>query len=149
MPPVVGATAPPPEAFADIEGNADAAATTPAAAAAAAAAAATLKRMGSVPLQPMPGLGVLGVHEAYVRSLVRRAPDWPKKGTAFLDMNPLLADARALKQCIDSLAERYGGGFITHVAGIDARGFTIGCARTFFSLPPLGGGHALYATRWD
>lgn len=116
----VSATAPPPEAFADTEGNGD--------------AAAALKRLGSTPLQPMPGLGVLGVHEAYVRSLVRRTPDWPKKGTAFLDMNPLLADARALKQCIDSLAERYGGGFITHVAGIDARGFTIGCARTLLFL---------------
>lgn len=115
----MGATAPPPEAFSEGEG------------AIGDSVAAALKHHESVPSQPMPGLGALGVHEAYVRSLVRRTLDWPKKGTAFLDMNPLLADPRALKQCIDSLAERYGGGFLTHVAGIDARGFTVGCACTF------------------
>lgn len=105
------ATAPPPEAFSEGEGIGEG----------------DLKH-DIVPAPPMPGLSALGVHEAYVRSLVRRTPDWPRKGVAFLDMNPLLADSRALKQCIDSLAERYGGGYLTHVAGIDARGFTIGCA---------------------
>lgn len=107
------ATAPPLEAFSDTEGSA------------------APTKHNDVPQPPMPRLGSLGVHEPYVRSLVRYTNDWPKKGVTFMDMSSLLADSRALKNCIDSLVERYSGGYLTHVAGIDARGFTIGCARTF------------------
>lgn len=87
-----------------------------------------------MPAPPAPGLGSLKVHEPYVRSLVRRVQDWPRPGVAFLDVNPLLADSRALKNCIDCLVERYGGGYISHVAGVDARGFTVGCARTLSTI---------------
>lgn len=101
------ATAPPPE---DLSDNEDAA-------------------RPKIPAPPMPRLGSLGVHELYVRSFVRQTPNWPREGVTFLDISSLLADARALRHCIDSLAERYGAGHLTHIAGIDARGFTLGCAR--------------------
>lgn len=107
------ASAPPLEAFSDTEG------------------ASSPSKVDAVPSPPMPGLGALGVHEPYVRSLVRHTRDWPKDGINFMDMSPLLADMRGLKHCVDCLVERYsGGGCLTHVAGVDARGFTLGCART-------------------
>lgn len=101
------ATAPPPEDFSDNEDP----------------------KRPEIPAPPMPRLGSLGVHEPYVRSFVRKTPNWPREGVTFLDISSLLADVRALRHCIDSLAERYGGGHLTHIAGIDARGFTLGCAR--------------------
>lgn len=85
-------------------------------------------KLGQLPALTQPELGALGMHEPYVRSLVRRTPNWPREGVTFLDMSPLLADSRALKLCVDCMAQRYGGAGITHVAGIDARGFTVGCA---------------------
>lgn len=85
-----------------------------------------------LPDPPLPELGALGVHEPYVKSLVRESKNWPKQGVTFLDMSLVLADARALKQCVDCLVERYSGGYLTHVAGIDARGFTLGCACKLF-----------------
>lgn len=78
---------------------------------------------------PVPGQGALGVHEMYVRSLIRQAPGWPTPSVTFLDLSPLLADVRALRFCIDSLASRYATAGVTHIAGVDARGFTFGCAR--------------------
>ena len=82
----------------------------------------------SVPPPPMPDVGALGPHEAYVRSLVRSTTDWPRPGITFMDLSPLYANSRGLRHCIDSLAERYSGGFVTHVAGIDARGLPVACA---------------------
>lgn len=107
------ASAPPPEAF-DSNG-----------------AVATVVARDAMHVHHRGGLGMLGVHEPYVSSLVRKTENWPRQGVSFLDMSALLADSRALKFCIDALAERYGGGGITHVAGIDARGFTVGCACKF------------------
>lgn len=72
--------------------------------------------------------GPLGVQEAYVQSLVKQTPDWPRAGVTFLDISPLLSDVRAFRQCVNCLAKRYCDSNVTHVAGIDARGFTIGCA---------------------
>lgn len=117
----VGATAPPLEAF-ESDGNSK-------------RAEGGAAKLDQLPALTRPGLGALGMHEPYVRSLVRRTPDWPREGVNFLDMSPLLADSRALKLCVDCLAERYRGAGITHVAGIDARGFTIGCACKLLFMP--------------
>lgn len=78
-------------------------------------------------------LGTLGSKEGRVRALVRRSADWPRRGTTFLDVTPLLCDASALAACVDALAQRYKS-TVTHVAGIDARGFPLGCAGTPLSL---------------
>lgn len=70
-----------------------------------------------------------GPSTARMKSLVRATPNWPRAGVTFLDVSPLLRDHDSLQACIRALAERYRGR-ISHVAGIDARGFTLGCART-------------------
>lgn len=108
-------TAPPPEAFPEAGTSAEAL-----------IAAAEAARQPSVP-----GRGALGVHEPFVRSFVRSTCDWPRRGITFLDISPLLAETRAFRTCVDALVERYVDSDITHVAGVDARGFTIGTACTY------------------
>lgn len=84
----------------------------------------------------VPGCGPLNVHEPYVRRFVHRTPDWPQPTVDFLDLSPLLADARAFRLCVDSLVARYADLRLSHVAGIDARGFTVGSACTLSLLCP-------------
>jgi adenine phosphoribosyltransferase len=63
-----------------------------------------------------------------LRELIRTIPDYPKPGIMFRDITTLLGDARGFARAIDELAERYQGGEIGKVAGIEARGFIIGGA---------------------
>ncbi len=65
------------------------------------------------------------------QSLIRDVPDFPKKGIIFKDITPLLADAEAFDSVIDRLSEPFKGQGITHVAGIESRGF-------LFSAPVAG-----------
>ena len=60
--------------------------------------------------------------------LVRDIPDFPKKGIVFKDITPLLADAVALRLCIQLLAERLGDTDVDTIAGIESRGFIFGAA---------------------
>lgn len=57
-------------------------------------------------------------------SLIREIPDYPEPGVRFRDITPLLADAAALRACIDALIEPFAGRFDV-VAGIEARGFLL------------------------
>jgi adenine phosphoribosyltransferase len=57
---------------------------------------------------------------------MRRIPDWPKPGILFLDITPVLADAVLLRDAVDAMAGAYRGAGVTHVAGIEARGFVLG-----------------------
>lgn len=66
----------------------------------------------------------------YVRQLIHEEPDWPQPGINFCDLSPALADPRSLDIIISAFAHHFKGVPITHVAGIDARGFSIACART-------------------
>lgn len=61
---------------------------------------------------------------AHAESLIQAIPDYPEPGVLFRDITPLLADAAALRACIDALAEPFAGGFDV-VAGIEARGFLL------------------------
>ncbi|MEO8451616.1 MAG: adenine phosphoribosyltransferase [Gemmatimonadota bacterium] len=63
-----------------------------------------------------------------LKQLVRSIPDYPKPGILFRDITTLLSDARGFAATIEQLAERYGLQRLTHVAGIEARGFIIGGA---------------------
>lgn len=81
---------------------------------------------------------VLGVHDEYARSLVRQTVDWPRPGVTFLDISPLLCDARAFRYCVDALVARYTGVGVTHVAGVDARGFIFGSALAYALGPSCG-----------
>lgn len=90
--------------------------------------------MSAPPLEEVePPLGELGAKESRCRSLIRASPDWPRPGTTFLDISPLLCDPFGLQACVDALVERYKP-HVTHVAGIDARGFPLGCAGRCYAI---------------
>ncbi|HEX5968399.1 MAG TPA: adenine phosphoribosyltransferase, partial [Intrasporangium sp.] len=42
-----------------------------------------------------------------VRSHLRDIPDFPKPGVLFKDFTPLIADGPAMKELVQSIAERY------------------------------------------
>lgn len=58
-------------------------------------------------------------------SLIRDIPDFPEPGVVFKDITPLFAHADAFSELIKGLAEPFRDAGITHVAGIEARGFTL------------------------
>ncbi len=59
---------------------------------------------------------------------IRDIPDFPKPGIVFKDITTLLANKDAYALLMNHLAKRYGNYNLTHVAGIDARGFIFGSA---------------------
>ena len=59
---------------------------------------------------------------------IRDIPDFPKPGIVFKDITTLLADKKAYGMLMKHLCDRYGAYNLTHVAGIDARGFIFGAA---------------------
>ncbi len=63
-----------------------------------------------------------------LRALVRDIPDFPKPGIVFKDITPLLADAKALEQAVDSLAAHAGPLKADCVLAAEARGFLLGPA---------------------
>lgn len=63
-----------------------------------------------------------------LRSLVRSIPDYPKPGILFRDITTLIEHAAGFRQSIEELAAPYRGRDLTHVAGIEARGFIFGAA---------------------
>lgn len=58
-------------------------------------------------------------------SLIRDIVDFPKQGIIFKDITPVLADAGALLSVVDDLARPFADDGVTHVAGIEARGFIL------------------------
>ena len=60
-----------------------------------------------------------------LRGLVRDIPDHPQPGVVFKDITPLLADAAAFRKAIEGLAEPFAGSAVSHVVGIEARGFIV------------------------
>lgn len=61
-----------------------------------------------------------------LKALVRTIPDYPKKGILFRDITTLIEHPEGFKESIERIAGRYRGRGITHVAGIEARGFIFG-----------------------
>lgn len=59
---------------------------------------------------------------------IRDIPDFPKPGIVFKDITTLLSDKEAFGVLMRHLHERYRTYDLTHVAGIDARGFIFGAA---------------------
>lgn len=58
--------------------------------------------------------------------LIRTIPDWPTPGVMFKDITPALADAEALFDLVESLAEPFLEVEVTHVVAMEARGFILG-----------------------
>ncbi len=60
-----------------------------------------------------------------VLATLRDVPDFPKPGIVFKDITPVLANAALLRDIIAAMAAAYTGMGITHVAGIECRGFIL------------------------
>src|SRR5215218_8811321 len=63
---------------------------------------------------------------ARLRARLRVVPDFPSPGIMFQDVTPVLADAALLRETIAALAEPWRDARVTHVAGIESRGFIFG-----------------------
>ena len=61
-----------------------------------------------------------------LKSLVRSIPDYPKKGILFRDITTLIEDPAGFRESVERIAVAHRGLGITHVAGIEARGFIFG-----------------------
>jgi adenine phosphoribosyltransferase len=59
-------------------------------------------------------------------SLIRSIPDYPKPGILFRDITTLIEHPQGFRESVERLAEAHRGMGITHVAGIEARGFIFG-----------------------
>jgi adenine phosphoribosyltransferase len=60
-----------------------------------------------------------------MRAAIRDMPDFPVPGILFRDITPLLADAAVFREATDALAAPFVDAGITHVAGIESRGFIL------------------------
>ena len=60
-----------------------------------------------------------------LRQTLRAIPDYPKAGIVFQDITPVLQDGLLFRQVREALAEPFRSAAITHVVGIEARGFIL------------------------
>jgi adenine phosphoribosyltransferase len=63
-----------------------------------------------------------------VRAALRPIKDYPKPGILFQDITPVLGDAALLRDVIAAMADPFAARGVTHVVGIEARGFILGGA---------------------
>src|SRR5262245_18365377 len=61
-----------------------------------------------------------------IESRLRSIPDYPKPAILFRYITPVLGDAQLLKQVIEGLTEPFRKARVTHVDGVEARGFILG-----------------------
>jgi adenine phosphoribosyltransferase len=66
--------------------------------------------------------------ERRIRDALRPIRDYPKPGIVFQDITPVLAEATLLRDVIAAMARPFDGRDVTHVVGIEARGFILGGA---------------------
>jgi adenine phosphoribosyltransferase len=66
-----------------------------------------------------------------LREKIRDIPDFPKRGIVFKDIMPLLADAEALQETVEQLAEFAEPRRPDVVLGAEARGFILGAALAY------------------
>ena len=63
-----------------------------------------------------------------IADLIRSIPDYPKPGVIFRDITTLLQHPTGFRHVVDELVQPFAGAGISHVAGIEARGFILGGA---------------------
>jgi adenine phosphoribosyltransferase len=61
-----------------------------------------------------------------LKALVRSIPDYPKKGILFRDITTLIEHPQGFRESVERIAAAHRDKGITHVAGIEARGFIFG-----------------------
>ena len=66
--------------------------------------------------------------ERMLRAAVREVPDFPRPGISFKDVTPVLADASLFGRVMAAMAKPFARDGVTHVAGIESRGFIFGAA---------------------
>ena len=64
----------------------------------------------------------------HVLDTLRPIPNYPKPGIIFQDITPVLRDGPLLRAVIDAMADPFRDQDVTHVVGIEARGFILGGA---------------------
>jgi adenine phosphoribosyltransferase len=65
---------------------------------------------------------------ARVQQTLRAIPDYPKPGILFQDITPVLRDGPLLREVIAEMIRPFEDAGVTHVLGIEARGFILGGA---------------------
>jgi adenine phosphoribosyltransferase len=63
-----------------------------------------------------------------VRQSLRAIPDYPKPGILFQDITPVLRDGPLLRDVVAEMCRPFRDSSVTHVLGIEARGFILGGA---------------------
>ena len=63
-----------------------------------------------------------------VLATLRPIPDYPKPGILFQDITPVLRDGHLLREVVMDMARPFRESGVTHVLGIEARGFILGGA---------------------
>jgi adenine phosphoribosyltransferase len=66
-----------------------------------------------------------------LRPFIRTIPDYPRPGVQFRDITTLLGNAEVLRATLTEMAAPWVDTGITHVAGIEARGFILGGALAY------------------
>ncbi len=61
-----------------------------------------------------------------IRRALRAIPDHPKPGIIFQDITPVLHDGALFRAVVGGLADPFRESGVTHVVGIEARGFMFG-----------------------
>ena len=64
--------------------------------------------------------------EERLRARLRVVPDFPSPGIMFQDITPVLADPGLLREVVEAMAAPWRDAGVTHVAGIESRGFIFG-----------------------
>ncbi len=64
--------------------------------------------------------------EQDLRATIRDVPDFPKPGILFKDITPVLADRTLLRRTVRAMAAPFEGLFVSHVVGVESRGFILG-----------------------
>jgi adenine phosphoribosyltransferase len=63
-----------------------------------------------------------------VLNALRPIPDYPKPGILFQDITPVLRDGQLLREVVLEMCRPFQESGVTHVMGIEARGFILGGA---------------------
>jgi adenine phosphoribosyltransferase len=69
--------------------------------------------------------GAIARDADWLKDFVREIPDYPRPGVSFKDITPLLADVKAFRYSVDSLADHFDAQRVDKVLGIEARGFIV------------------------
>jgi adenine phosphoribosyltransferase len=63
---------------------------------------------------------------AWLTTLIRDVPDFPKPGIMFKDITPMLLNPDALKRVISEMAAQFSGEKVDLIVGAESRGFIFG-----------------------